>query len=263
MVEQLFNKKLLRLRRNRIASNFYSHDFLIKLATQDIEDRLKDFNRDFFTILDLGCHTKQLLKTHQDKEIIHFDCAIEIFNHSVSSKPKVIGDTEWVPFADNIFDLVVSVFNFHFVNDLVGTLVQLKNSLKNNGILMASMLGGNTLYELRQALLEAEIFTGTGVSPHIIPFVDIKDIGAVLQRAGFSLPVVDSYVITVSYDNIIHLMYDLRYMGATNILYNNTRNYLGKKVLMKADEIYKSKFFDDENKIEASFEIITMIGLKD
>ncbi|MFV9875528.1 MAG: class I SAM-dependent methyltransferase [Rickettsiales endosymbiont of Dermacentor nuttalli] len=263
MIEQLFNKKLLYKRRNRIAANFYLHDFLIKTVTEDLIDRLRDFNRDFLDILDLGCHTKQLLKAQNNKNIIHFDCATKMLKNSISNKAKIIGDVEWLPFANNIFDLVLSVFNLHFANDLVGALIQLKNTLKTNGIIIASILGRKTLHELCQVLLEAEIATGIGVSPHIIPFADIKDIGSVLQRVGFGLPVIDSYVITVTYNDIIQLMYDLRYMGETNILYNNSRNYLGKKVLSKADEIYKNKFADNENKIKATFEIITMISLKE
>src|SRR3546814_715697 len=129
--------------------------------------------------------------------------------------PAVVADEEALPFADQSLDLVLSVLSLHWVNDLPGTLLQISRALKPDGLLLAAMIGGDSLRELREALLRAELEVEEGVSPRVSPFADVRDIGALLQRAGFALPVVDVDSLTVTYPSALALMRDLRGMGET------------------------------------------------
>jgi len=148
----------------------------------------------------------------------------------------------------------------HWVADLPGALVQLRRALKPDGLLLAAMLGGQTLIELRTVLFEAELAEEGGVSPRVSPAIELGDAAALLQRGGFTLPVADSETITVSYPDLLALMCDLRGMGETNALAGRRRTFLRRGTLARAALIYAERFADAEGRIPATFEVLFLCG---
>jgi SAM-dependent methyltransferase len=169
-------------------------------------------------------------------------------------------DEEALPFGDGSLDLVVSGLALQFVNDLPGTLVQVRRALKPDGLFLAALIGGETLTELRQSFAAAESEVEGGLSPRVAPFADVRDLGGLLQRAGFALPVTDVDRVTVRYGTPLALMHDLRRMGATNVLVERRRQVLRRATLMRMLEIYASRFADADGRIRATFEIVWLSG---
>jgi SAM-dependent methyltransferase len=172
----------------------------------------------------------------------------------------VVGDEERLPFADGSLDLAVSLMALQGVNDLPGTLVQLRRALKPDGLFVGCLLGGASLTELRQSLAAAEAEVEGGASPRVAPFADLRDMGALLQRAGFALPVTDVDTLTVRYAHPLALMRDLRAAGATNVLIERRRSPLRRRTLMRALEIYAERFSDPDGRIRATVEIVWLSG---
>ena len=172
----------------------------------------------------------------------------------------VVADEEALPFRDASLDLVVSALALQFVNDLPGTLIQIRRALKPDGLFLAAMIGGESLAELRAAFAEAEAEIEGGVSPRVAPFADLRDLGALLQRAGFALPVTDVDRVTVRYASPMALMHDLRRMGAGNALTERRRTPLRRATLRRMLEIYAERFADADGRIRATFEIVWLSG---
>ena len=172
----------------------------------------------------------------------------------------IVADEEALPFGDGTLDLVVSALVLQFVNDLPGTLVQIRRALRPDGLFLAALIGGETLTELRQSFAAAESEVEGGASPHVAPFADLRELGALLQRAGFTLPVTDVDRLTVRYDSVFGLMRDLRRMGATNMLHARRRTPLRRATLMRMAEIYAERFSDNDGRVRATFEIIWLSG---
>jgi SAM-dependent methyltransferase len=179
---------------------------------------------------------------------------------TVVGADSVAADEEALPFAAGSLDLVVSALSLQFVNDLPGTLIQIRRALKPDGLLLAALIGGDSLIELREAFAEAESEIEGGVSPRVAPFADVRGLGALLQRAGFALPVVDSDRLTVRYATVLALMHDLRRMGATNILSERRRMLLPRATLQRMAEIYVKRFADTDGRLRATFEIAWLSG---
>ncbi|MGN6571032.1 MAG: methyltransferase domain-containing protein [Pseudolabrys sp.] len=173
---------------------------------------------------------------------------------------SVAADEEALPFADASLDLVVSALALQWVNDLPGTLIQIRRTLRPDGLLMAAMLAGDTLAELREAFASAESEIEGGLSPRVAPFADLRELGALMQRAGFALPVVDSDKLTVRYESAFALMRDLRAMGATNVLTERRRAPLKRATLLRMAEIYAERFADADGRVRATFEIAWLSG---
>ena len=173
---------------------------------------------------------------------------------------RVVADEETLPFRDSSLDLVVSMLSLQFVNDLPGVLLQIRRALKPDGLFLAALVGGESLGELRQAFAAAEAEIEGGVSPRVSPLVELRDAGALLQRAGFALPVADIDRLTVRYDSAFGLMRDLRHMGATNILLERRRTPLKRATLARMAEIYQKTFADADGRIRATFEIVWLSG---
>lgn len=230
---------------------YFLHDW----ASQELSDRLLFIKKEFPTILQIGTRGKNLKDTISGH---HFFCLSDIVKNK--NMIDVVYDEEFLPFKDNVFDLIVSSLNLHTVNDLPGTLLQIKKCLKLDGLFLASILGGETLFELRDCFAKAEIELSSGITPRIAPFADKQQIGALLQRAGFSLPVIDSEIIRVTYNTIFDLMHDLRGMGETNIISSRKKNFSRRELFLRAGEIYKEKYVQSDGRIVASFEIIFMTG---
>ena len=172
----------------------------------------------------------------------------------------VAADEEALPFADGALDLVVSALALQFVNDLPGTLIQIRRALKPDGLLLAALIGGDSLTELREAFAQAESEVEGGVSPRVAPFADVRELGGLLQRAGLALPVVDSDRLTVRYKSVFDLMRDLRRMGATNMLTERRRTPLRRATLQRMADIYAQRFSDADRRVRATFEIAWLSG---
>jgi SAM-dependent methyltransferase len=171
-----------------------------------------------------------------------------------------VADEELLPFRDGSLDLVVSALALQLVNDLPGTLIQIRRALKPDGLMIAALMGGRTLEELREAFVVAETETLGGASPRVAPFADVRDLGALLQRAGFALPVADSETLEVGYASPLHLMRDLRAMGWANVLVERRRAPLGKATLARAIAVYQERHGRPDGRVKATFEIVTLTG---
>jgi SAM-dependent methyltransferase len=257
----IFDRRLLRARRAR-AAGLGPSTFLIERVAQDLADRLAAVLRRFDCAVDLGTPTdaarRLLAASGKVGSVIAADALADAFPGPQAL--AVAADEEALPFHDGSLDLVVSVLALQFVNDLPGTLIQIRRALKGDGLLLAALIGGDTLGELRQAFAAAEAEVEDGVSPRVAPFADVRDLGALLQRAGFALPVTDSDRITVRYPSPLALMHDLRRMGATNTLRERSRRPLKRATLERMMEIYAERFSDPDGRIRATMEVVWLSG---
>ena len=239
----VFDRRIVRLRRDRAAGRLGDHDFLLKEASERLVDRLDDVRRRFPIALDLGCHRGECSALLAGRAGIETLIQCDLSAAMVAGRGRacgVVGDEEALPFGAASLDLVVSALSLHWVNDLPGALLQIRRALKPDGLFLAAMLGGDTLRELRQALAEAELAEEGGLSPRISPFADVRDVGNLLQRAGFALPVVDIETITVSYADPFRLLADLRGMGETNAVALRRKTPTRRATLFRALDIYRS-----------------------
>lgn len=256
----IFDRKLLRARQRR-ARALGPATFLIDRVAEELGERLAVVLRQFDRTVDLGTPTdavRRVLAT--SGKVATIVAAEPAVMRAEASSLCVVADEEALPFAEGSLDLVVSALALQFVNDLPGTLIQIRRALKPDGLLLAALIGGDSLSELREAFAEAESEVEGGISPRVSPFADIRDLGALLQRAGFALPVVDSDRLTVRYDSAIALMQDLRCMGATNVLNERRRTPLRRATLQRMLEIYARRFADADGRLRASFEIVWLSG---
>jgi SAM-dependent methyltransferase len=255
---QIFNRKLLIQHRERAAADVHSVDFLFKEAAKNLADNLLDIKRDFPKVLNLSSHSGAMAGYLQQDFIIHQDLSAKMLDHV--SGMKICGDEELIPIKEESLDLIISCLGLHWVNDLPGSFIQIKRSLKPDGMFMAAIFGGETLNELRTAFTKAEIQITGGLSPRISPFPDIKDIGALLQRAGFALPVVDMDRITVNYPDAFTLMKELRKMGESNILFKRSKIFSSKALMMEVVKNYQEIFANEQGRIPATFDILYISG---
>jgi SAM-dependent methyltransferase len=252
----IFDRQLLRWRQER-ARMLGPETFLIDRVAEDMADRTAGVLRQFERVVDLGTPTdavrRALTAGGKIKTVV---AAAPI----ARAPDAVIADEEALPFANGALDLVVSALSLQFVNDLPGTLIQVRRALKPDGLLLAALIGGESLTELREAFAEAESAIEGGISPRIAPFADVRELGALLQRAGFALPVVDSDRLTVRYESALALMRDLRRMGATNVLHERRRIPLKRATLARVADIYAERFADADGRVRATFEIVWLAG---
>jgi SAM-dependent methyltransferase len=174
--------------------------------------------------------------------------------------PRIVADEARLPLADESVDLVVSALSLHWVDDLVGAMIQIRRALKPDGLFLGALFGGATLTELRQCLTEAEVDLTGGAGPRVSPFLDAYDGAALLQRAGFALPVSDVDTLTVRYDHPLKLLADLRAMGETSVLHDRPGRPLTRRVLARACELYAERFASPDGRVTATFEIVTLTG---
>jgi SAM-dependent methyltransferase len=257
----IFDRALIRARRRRAAA-MEPATFLIDHVAGDLADRVALVLRRFELALDLGTPSEAvraaLARLGSVGTIVAASPQADIAARRAG--PLIVADEEALPFADGTLDLVVSALALQLVNDLPGTLVQIRRVLKPDGLFLAALLGGETLNELRQSFAAAESEVEGGVSPRVAPFADLRDLGALLQRAGFALPVADADRLAVRYDSAFALMHDLRRMGATNALVDRRRTPLRRATLMRMAEIYAQRFADADGRLRATFEIVWLSG---
>ena len=257
----LFDRQLIKAHRNRAAASFSDHAFLKERAAQDLASRLKLIHRSFQHCVDLGGHTGYLGTLLKDISLITTDLS-EAMLARAPTPLKIVLDEEALPFATNSLDLIISALSLHWVNDIPGVLAQAFQCLKPDGLFLASLLGGETLVELRDCLSSAELELRGGVGPRLSPMISIKDAGALLQRAGFALPVVDCDRLQVTYPHPLALLHDLRKMGETNALINRSSVSLSRTLLARAFEIYQKHYGLPDGRVPASFDVITLTGWK-
>jgi len=244
---RLFDRALLRDRQSRAARQGVEA-FLLERVAEDMAERQQAVLREFVEGVDLGTpgdQARAVLSAHV---------------RQLRAATLPVSDTEPLALTPASLDLVVSALALQFVNDLPGVLAQIRRALKPDGLFLAAMIGGETLTELRQSFAAAEAEVEGGVSPRVAPFADLRDLGALLQRAGFALPVTDVDRIVVRYDNAFALMQDLRRMGATNILNERRRTPSRRATFLKMAQIYAERFSDPDGRIRATFDIVWMSG---
>lgn len=258
--DRIFDRALLVRRRRRAAAAAADHDFLLARVAGELADRLSIIKRRFPLAANIGAHHGLLSRRIRGlagiERIIDVDATARLLSDAADL--RVVADEEALPFADASLDLVVSALALQLVNDLPGALVQIRRALKPDGLLLASLLGGATLQELRSAWITAEVEVSGGASPRVAPFADVRDMGALLQRAGFALPVVDSETVTVTYADPLALMHEIKGMGASNMLTARRRQPVTRRLLVRAAEIYAERFASPGGRVPATFEILTL-----
>jgi SAM-dependent methyltransferase len=257
----VFDRTLLRHRRDRAASYFTAHSALFEEVGAQLEDRLAGIKEEFGTILCWGSQqgTSMPKRAASNAALVAAaDLSEKMLREGCGF--SVAADEEFLPFALGRFDLVLSNMNLHWVNDLPGAFVQAKNVLKPGGLFLAAMPGGATLHELRTALLEAELHVKGGAGPRLSPTIALADASALLQRAGFVLPVADLETVTLTYPDLFALMKDLRGMGESAVHYHRPRQALRRKTLEEADRIYRTRFAGRDGRLPATFEILFLHG---
>ena len=257
----LFDRALLRRRRGR-AAVLEPATFLLDGAADDLAERLAAVLRRFDLAVDLGTPGEALRTALAGLGSV--GSIVRAYrgagDGAIRVKSFVAADEEALPFADATLDLVVSALALQFVNDLPGVLVQIRRALKPDGLFLAALMGGETLTELRQSFAAAESEIEGGASPRVAPFADLRELGALLQRAGFALPVTDVDRVIVRYDSAFAVMHDLRRMGATNALLARRRVPLRRATLLRMAEIYAKRFADKDGRVRATFEIVWLSG---
>ena len=243
----LFDRALLRVRQTR-ADKLGAATFLLDRIVDDAVERLGAVKRTFHAGIDLATPDDQLCRALSGR----------VATLAAVGLPQV--DSNPLQLAPESIDLAVSLLALQFVNDLPGVLAQVRRALKPDGLLLAAMIGGDTLTELRQSFAAAEAEIEGGASPHVSPFADLRDVGGLLQRAGFALPVTDLDRVVVRYDNAFALMQDLRRMGATNVLVERRKLPTRRATMLRMAQIYGERFADADGRIRATFDIIWLLG---
>lgn len=239
----LFDRALLAQRQRRAVS-LGPAGFLLDRVAGDMGERLAAVMRDFVDIADIWTPGEGLQTRLRGR--------LPSIRHVAPSGSM----QEVLQLAPDTLDLAVSALALQFVNDLPGLLAQIRRALRPDGLLLAAMIGGDTLTELRQSFAAAEAECEGGISPRVAPFADLRDVGALLQRAGLALPVTDVDRILVRYDNVFALMQDLRRMGATNVLVERRRAPTRRATLLRMAQIYGERFSDSDGRIRATFDVI-------
>ena len=255
----LFETALARRRLARAARIGYA-DFLLARLTEDLDDRLAAVLRPFPEALDLATPTAATALHLLARGRIGAITRLAPLGEAAAGLPVIVGDPEALPLAPGRFDLAVSLLALQHVNDLPGALTQLRRTLRPDGLFIGCLLGGRTLTELRQALGQAQAEMEGGLSPRVAPFAEVREMGSLLQRAGFALPVTDVDTLTVRYADPFALMRDLRAMGLTNVLTERRRTFLRRATLMRAAAIYAERFSDADGRLRATFDILWLSG---
>jgi SAM-dependent methyltransferase len=256
---QLFDRKLLIARRRR-ALKIGAESFLLDRVASDLAERLKVVKRHFPLVLDLGTPGDALARALARGGQVERIIACEPLADLRETKFRVVGDEERLPFAGKKLDLVVSALALQWVNDLPGALIQIRRALKPDGLALAALIGGDTLIELHECLTAAEADIEGGASPRVAPFIEVRELGSLLQRAGFALPVTDVDRLTLRYARLEDLFHDLRRMGATNALIERRRSPLRRATLARAASLYAERFADADGRLRATFEILWLSG---
>ncbi|MER8804070.1 class I SAM-dependent methyltransferase [Mesorhizobium sp. M0018] len=235
-------------------------DFLMRRAAEDLADRLGAVERRFGKAASLFCQTPAAAEVLAESGKVTENVRVEADAAFLGGQPGLLAPLETVPFEPESLDLAVSLLSLQAMNDIPGMLVQVRRALKPDGLFLGAFAGTGTLSELRESLIAAETELYGGASPRVIPFTDVRDAGALLQRAGLALPVADVETITVRYDSLFGLVADLRAMGETSALVDRSRRPGTRALFARAAEIYAERFSDADGRVRASFSVVWMSG---
>ena len=255
---RVFDRALARARLER-AYRGAPAVFLLERAADDLRERLDATTKRFEDALDLGAPGPLITRMLRSRGVARVTTAAPIASAIAESRGEIV-DEEALPYAPESFDLVVSALALQYVNDLPGALAQIRRALKPDGLFLGCLVGGQSLRELRAAMTQAEIELRGGASPRVAPFADVRDMGGLLQRAGFALPVADVDTVALRYDSMFALIRDLRAMGATNALVSRDRRPLSRAVFARAAEVYAREFSDPDGRIRATIDIVHVSG---
>jgi SAM-dependent methyltransferase len=252
-------------KRRALARPTAGADFLMRRAAEDLADRLSAVERKFDRAAVLFCQTPEaagvLAASGKVADIVRVEAdAVFLGDGAGGDGAGLVAAPETVPFEPESLDLVVSLLSLQAMNDIPGMLVQIRRALRPDGLFLGAFAGAGTLFELRESLLAAETELYGGASPRVIPFTDVRDAGALLQRAGLALPVADVETVTVRYATLFGVMADLRAMGETSALIDRSRRPGTRRLFARAAEIYAARFSDADGRVRASFPIVWMSG---
>jgi len=266
---EVFDRRQVRRQRDRAAPHFAAHDFLVREVAERLTERLEEVTRRFPCALELGGRDGALSRTLHGangrrggiERLVRCDLSEAMLRRATAEPgPSVVADAEALPFQAGSFDLVLSLLDLHWANDLPGALIQVRRALRPDGMFLGALLGGETLNELRAVLLIAEAEVSGGASPRVAPKVDVRDAGALLQRAGFALPMVDADTITVTYPDALALMRDLRGMGEGNAVVGRLHRFTRRMVLLRAAALYAERHGDADGRLPATFQVLYLTG---
>ena len=257
----VFDRKLVAARRARALPVYAENNFLHDIVAAELSDRLGAVMRDFKLAAEVGARSGAFARTEAGRAIEHlYGIDLVAPLEATAHSGFVVADEERLPLKEGSLDLILAPLSLHVVNDLPGVLTQFRRALKPDGLFMGTLFGGETLKEMRQCLMEAEIETTGGVSPRIAPVVDIRDAGNLLQRAGFALPVADADILTLRYETATHAMMDLSGTGESNVLNERLRHFTRRDTIAKAIEIYEKRFAETDGRVPATYEILYLLG---
>ncbi|MER9594297.1 methyltransferase domain-containing protein [Mesorhizobium sp. M0244] len=247
-------------KRRALARPIAGADFLMRRAAEDLADRLGAVERRFGNAASLFCQMPAAVEVLAESGKVTEIVRVEADAAFLDGRSGLVAPPETVPFEPESLDLAVSLLSLQAMNDIPGMLVQIRRALKPDGLFLGAFAGTGTLSEMRESLLAAETELYGGASPRVIPFTDVRDAGALLQRAGLALPVADVETITVRYDSLFGLIADLRAMGETSALIDRSRRPGTRALFARAAEIYAERFSDADGRVRASFSMVWMSG---
>lgn len=260
-MEPILDTALVVARRRRAVNrHIVGADFLVRHVADDLADRLSAVGRQFAAASALFSWTPSAAEALVASGKATAAERVEADSAFLQGGPGLVSDLDRVPLEPASRDLIVSLLSLQEANDIPGMLVQIRRALRPDGLFLAAFAGAGTLTELRESLLAAETELSGGASPRIVPFTDVRDAGALLQRAGFALPVADIDAVTVRYATMFDLIRDLRAMGSTNALVARTRRPSTRRFFTRAAEIYAERFAGPDGRIPATFNIVWLSG---
>jgi SAM-dependent methyltransferase len=260
-LQRLFDQDLIVARKRRaLAQAVPGAAFLAERVAEDLADRLSAVERRFADAAALHCFTPHAAEALARSGKVDRVTRIEADPVLLAGGEGLVAAPDRVPLAPASADLVVSLLSLHEANDVPGQLVQIRRALRPDGLFLGAMAGGGTLAELRDSLLAAETEVSGGAAPRVMPFADVREAGALLQRAGFALPVADVDTITVRYDSMFGLLRDLRAMGATSALAERPRRPARRELFRRAAELYAERHSDRDGRVRATFSIVWLSG---
>ncbi len=259
---EIFDRRHIRRNLERAAPGAEAADFLVRHAAEELAGRLAGIRRSFTLAVDVGAHhgvmARLLRERMEGLAAVSLSGALGLAR--ACPAPRAVASEEALPLKEGAAGLITSVLSLQLVNDLPGALIQIRRALMPDGLFLAALLGGDSLIELRQAFMLAEMETAGGVTPRVFPTADVREMGGLLQRAGFALPVADSETLTVTYASPLALMRELKAMGAANPLAARSRKPLRRDTLARAAAIYAERFGEPGGRVRATFEILYLCG---
>lgn len=258
----IFDRRRIRRNLERAAPALKDADFLLRAAAEELAGRISAIKRTFEQAADVGSYHGVMARALKERilgvNVISLSAAFAAAEACPS--PRAVASEEALPLKEGAFDLMTSALSLHLVNDLPGALIQIRRALKPDGLFLGALLGGDSLIELRQAFMMAETETIGGITPRVFPTADVREMGGLLMRAGFALPVADSEKLTVTYADAFALMRELKAMGAANPLKARSAKPLRRDTLRRAGEIYSERFSEPDGRVRATFEILYLYG---